>query len=257
MRRTPSRGAPPRRGPPRAEGRHAPHARSPTRRRSPAVGPDAPPPRGDRRRGRPSHRRDGLAPAGIAPPTGPAVPTVLDARERAAVAPSTRRIVDPPRLKFRLFGVSRGVAFGWAAAGIARPPAVGGVRRHPGITRRAKRARSCGPGGMASCPPCEGRSTTGGPTGSPWVRHPRRARGWNDEQVDPAVLPLLIATPKAAPAARRPQHGGRSTAPAARRPPGQISRGPRCGPTNLRRTRKSRSSYPIGDRGEPRALEEQ
>ena len=78
MRRTPGRGAPHRRGPPRAGGRHAPHARSPTLRRSPEFGPDAPPPRppprGDRRRGRRSHRRDGLAPAGIAPPMVPAVP---------------------------------------------------------------------------------------------------------------------------------------------------------------------------------------
>ncbi|MBK8058682.1 MAG: hypothetical protein IPK33_12695 [Gemmatimonadetes bacterium] len=37
---------------PASRGRHAPHARSPTRRRSPEWGPDAPPPRGDRRRGR-------------------------------------------------------------------------------------------------------------------------------------------------------------------------------------------------------------
>lgn len=44
------------------------HARSPTLRRSPEDGPDAPPPRGALRRGRLSHRRDGLAAASIAPP---------------------------------------------------------------------------------------------------------------------------------------------------------------------------------------------
>ena len=48
--------------------RHAPHARPPTLRPSPEDGP-APPPRGDLRRGRLSHRRDLLASAGIAPPT--------------------------------------------------------------------------------------------------------------------------------------------------------------------------------------------
>ncbi len=93
-------------------------------------------------------------------------------------------------------------------------------RHHaPGESRRANRAWSCGPGVMASWPPCGGRSTTAGPTGSPRVRHPRRARGWPAGQGDPAVLPLLIATPKAAPASRRPPHGPRLTAPASRRPP--------------------------------------
>ncbi|MFN8718306.1 MAG: putative adhesin [Gemmatimonadaceae bacterium] len=47
---------------------------------------------------------------------------------------------------------------------------------------------------------------------------------------------------------RDAEGGARSTAPAARRPPGQISRGPRCGPTNLRRIRKSpRCKVPAGD----------
>jgi len=49
------------------------------------------------------------------------------------------------------------VAFGWAAASIAHPTAIGGLRRHPGITRRATRARSCGPGAMASWPPWDSR----------------------------------------------------------------------------------------------------
>ncbi len=92
---------------------------------------------------------------------------------------------------------------------MARPPAVGGVGRHPGITRRAKRARSCGPGAMASWPLCGGRSTTGGPTGFTRVRHPRSAHGWPAAQGDPAVLPLWIATPKAAPASQRPHRGAR------------------------------------------------
>jgi len=48
------------------------------------------------------------------------------------------------------------VAFGWAETRLERPPAVGGVRRHPGITRRAKRAWSRGPGAMASWPPAGG-----------------------------------------------------------------------------------------------------
>ncbi len=59
--------SPHRAGPPRAGARRAPHARSPTLRRSPEDGPDAPPPRGDLRRGRPSRRRGSLVPAGIAP----------------------------------------------------------------------------------------------------------------------------------------------------------------------------------------------
>ena len=94
--------------------RHAPHVRRPTPRPSPEHGPAAPPPRGDLRRGRRSHRRDGWAPAGIAPPAVPAVPTALEAREpvrghanarqtvlaRAVIASDTRRIADPPRLKF-------------------------------------------------------------------------------------------------------------------------------------------------------------
>jgi hypothetical protein len=93
LRRTPGRGAPHRRGPPRAGGRHAPHARPPTLRRSPEFGPDAPPPRGDLWRGRLSHRRDGLAPAGIAPPTVPAVPTALEAHERVGGHAATRQSV--------------------------------------------------------------------------------------------------------------------------------------------------------------------
>jgi hypothetical protein len=114
VRRTPGRGAPHQRGPPRAGGRHAPPARPPTLHRSPECGPDAPPPRGDRRRRRRSHQGDGLAPAGIAPPAVPAVPTALEAHERGnghaatrqsvlarpVIAPYSRRIVDPPRLKF-------------------------------------------------------------------------------------------------------------------------------------------------------------
>ena len=56
----------------------------------------------------------------------------------------------------RLVDVSRGVAFGWSAAGIERRPAVGDRRRHRGITRRANRARSCGPVAMASWPTAGG-----------------------------------------------------------------------------------------------------
>jgi len=93
VRRTPGRGAPHRRGPPRAGGRHAPYARSPTRRRTPACGPDAPSPRGDLRRGRRSHRRDGLALAGIALPTESAVPTALEAHERVGGHAATRQSV--------------------------------------------------------------------------------------------------------------------------------------------------------------------
>ena len=70
-----------------------PHARSPTRRRSPAYGPNAPPPRGDLRRGRPSHRRDGWVPAGIVPPTVPAVPTALEAHERVGGHAAPRQSV--------------------------------------------------------------------------------------------------------------------------------------------------------------------
>jgi hypothetical protein len=92
-RHTPGRGAPPRRGPPRAGARHAPHAPPPPLRRSPECGPDAPPPRGDLRRGRLSHRRDGWAPAGIAPPTVTAVPTALEAHERGGSPSAARQSV--------------------------------------------------------------------------------------------------------------------------------------------------------------------
>ncbi len=93
MRRTPGRGAPHRRGPPRAGARRAPHARPPTLRRSPEHGPDAPLPLGDLRRGRPSHRRDGWGPAGIAPPTVTAVPTALEAHERGGSPAAARQSV--------------------------------------------------------------------------------------------------------------------------------------------------------------------
>jgi hypothetical protein len=68
-----------------------------------------------------------------------------------------RSVASKPYKRPRRFGISRGVAFGWAATGVERTPAVGGIRRHPGITRRANHARSCGPGAMASWPPCGGR----------------------------------------------------------------------------------------------------
>ena len=55
--------------------------------------PDAPRPRGDLRRGRWSHRHDGLAPAGIAPPMVPAVPTALEAHERVGGPAATRQSV--------------------------------------------------------------------------------------------------------------------------------------------------------------------
>jgi hypothetical protein len=68
-----------------------------------------------------------------------------------------RSVASKPYKRPRRFGISRGVAFGSAATGVERTPAVGGIRRHPGITRRANHARSCGPGAMASWPPCGGR----------------------------------------------------------------------------------------------------
>ena len=85
--------SPHRRGPPRAGARHAPHTRPPTLRPSPEDGPDAPPPHGDLRYGRPSHPRDGWVPAGIAPPTMTAVPTVLNAREPLGGHANARRTV--------------------------------------------------------------------------------------------------------------------------------------------------------------------
>ncbi len=111
--------SPRRRGPPPAGARHAPRpsADAPTAPLStapPPRRPAAPPPRGDLWRGRQSHRRVRSVPAGIAPPTGTAVLTAHQARERggghaaaqlsvlarSAIASDARRIVDPPRLKF-------------------------------------------------------------------------------------------------------------------------------------------------------------
>ncbi|WP_396216793.1 hypothetical protein, partial [Gemmatimonas sp.] len=61
-------------------------------------------------RGRPSPRRDGWVPAGIAPPSVTAVPAALEAHERvggpavarqsvlarSVIAPHAQRIIDPP-----------------------------------------------------------------------------------------------------------------------------------------------------------------
>jgi hypothetical protein len=64
-----ARGARHRRGPPRAEGHHAPHARPPTPRPTRASGsPDAPRSRGDVRRGRPCHRHVRWVPDGFGHP---------------------------------------------------------------------------------------------------------------------------------------------------------------------------------------------
>jgi len=77
----------PQRPPPRGDVRLRP---------SPEDGPDAPPPRGDLRRGRPSHRRDRWVPAGIAPPTVPAVPTAFEAHERVRGHAAARQSVLAP-----------------------------------------------------------------------------------------------------------------------------------------------------------------
>ena len=110
MRRTPGHGAPHRRGPPRAGARHAPHAVPPTRRVSPEYGPEAPPPRGDRRRGRRSHLCGPAAPPAPGHPSRPQ--TERPARRTGAVAvapkPSHRcargrgpgPVLRPPRLNF-------------------------------------------------------------------------------------------------------------------------------------------------------------
>jgi hypothetical protein len=99
----PSTRAPTSRGPARA-----PRPSADAASVSPEDGPDAPPPRGDLRPGRRSHRRYGWVPAGIAPPTVTAVPTALEAHEhvsghaaarqsvltRSVIAPDTRPILD-------------------------------------------------------------------------------------------------------------------------------------------------------------------
>ncbi len=65
----------------------------PTLRRSPQDGPDAPPPRGDRRGGRLSHRRDGWVSAGIAPPTMTAISTAREVHERVGGHAAPRQTV--------------------------------------------------------------------------------------------------------------------------------------------------------------------
>ena len=91
-RRTPARGVPHRRGPLRAEVRHAPHARPPTPRPTRESGPpDAPRPRGDGRRARPSPAASPRAPPapGHRPDPRPNGPRETPARWRARRRPLT------------------------------------------------------------------------------------------------------------------------------------------------------------------------